>query len=92
MTPAQFVKWSEAYYGDYRPVVKVELLRWLEERGEPFISGLRIRVMHEYSNTYRMPPDIAKLKEFIEQTTFDEGRKVLQLAGEKRLAIEGGER
>lgn len=92
MTGQEFVKWSEAYYGDYRPVVKAELLRWLEERSALFITGLKNRVMREYSNQYRIAPDIAVLEKFREQGTYDAGRKVLQLAGEKKRMIERGER
>jgi hypothetical protein len=89
------VKWAEGYYGDYRPVVKVEVLRWLEERSEfstCFIDGLRIMVRDSYSNQYRMPPDIAILERYRNQATYDAGRKALQIASERteRKAIEGG--
>jgi hypothetical protein len=85
MTPLQFVSWAEAYYGNYRPIVKEELLVWLADRGEVFITGLRERAKKEYSNQYRIPPDIAILEGFRQQETFDLGRKLIESA--ERLKI-----
>jgi hypothetical protein len=90
MKPAEFIRWAEAYYGNYRPVVKEELLVWLTDKKELFITGLRERVKKEYSNQYRIPPDIAILEGFTGQATYDEARRVLKLTAENQGQI-GGE-
>lgn len=89
MTAKEFVAWAEAYYGEYRPVVKIELIDWLEERGHPFIEGLRERVREEFSNQFRIPPDIAALSKFREQETYDRGYDVIEMANTKRIAATG---
>lgn len=90
MTAEQFVKWSEGYYGNYNPVARADLITWLRDqvadRGEFFLAGLRERVRDEYSNVYKMPPDIAKLKEIHgvhPQETYDRGRRILAVAARK---------
>lgn len=88
MTAETFVRWAEAYYGDYKPVVKAELLRWLSERPPYFIAGLRERIRDEYSNQYRIPPDIAILNQYRNQETYDRGRNILALSADKRPEIE----
>jgi len=87
MIPADFVRWVEGYYGDYRPVVKAEVLHWLAERTPHFIAGLRERVRDEYSNQYRMPPDIAILNQYRNQETYDRGRAAMQLEADKKPPV-----
>lgn len=94
MKPETFVRWAEDYYGKYRPVVKAELTTWLSAKPPHLIAGLRERVRDEYSNQYRMPPDIALLKPLSsQQETYDRGRRIMELASEKQdqKMIEQGE-
>lgn len=77
MTSEAFVAWAEAYYGEYRPVVKAEVLRFLEERGPVFTAGVKDKVMKEYSNQYRNPPDVAQLFRHVGRDTYELGRKLI---------------
>ncbi|MFA5377276.1 MAG: hypothetical protein WC455_16115 [Dehalococcoidia bacterium] len=90
MTAEQFARWAEGYYGKYNPIARAELITWLGDKEPHFIAGLRLRVRDEYSNVYRMPPDIAKLREIHyhdTQLTYDTGRRAMEIATTRRVEI-----
>lgn len=84
MTPEAFVRWAESYYGEYRPVVKAELLEWLSGKPAHLIAGLRLEVRDTFSTQYRMPPDVAILEKLKRQSTYDRGREALRIAEQKQ--------
>ncbi len=88
MTADNLVLWFEKYYGEYKPVVKVEVLEWLKDKSQVFIIGLRIAVRDTYSNQYRIPPDVAILNKYRCQDTYDRGYKLIEADAKKR--IKGG--
>lgn len=90
MTAEAFVRWAESYYGEYRPVVKAELLEWLSEKPAHLIAGLRLEVRDTFSTQYRTPPDVAilnKLKTDHSQLIYDRGREALQIAEHKQKRL-----
>jgi len=86
LTIDYLVHWFEAYYGEYKPVVKAEVLEWLKDKSQVFIIGLRIAVRDTYSNQYRIPPDVAVLNKYRCQDTYDRGYKLIEASEQKRIS------
>lgn len=58
MTNELFVKWSEGYFSEYRPVVEKEVLKLLSSWDEDLIDELRAEAMNTISTSFKTPPDI----------------------------------
>lgn len=64
MTPAQFIAWSEAYYGvNYNQVQKHETADYLKKFGETYIECLKEEVKYTISPRFKAVPGIADLEE-----------------------------
>ena len=59
MKPETFTKWAEAYFGDYPPMVKKEVLRKLEGWLPGELLELRERALEEIETKYKSPPDVS---------------------------------
>lgn len=69
MKQANFLKWAEAYYGPYRPVVKAEVADYLARVDEQSVEALRQVLVRRYSTAWGRPPDVAKLLEMREEAS-----------------------
>lgn len=90
MKQASFLKWAEAYYGPYRPVVKAEVAGYLQRAGEQEIEALRRVLVRRYSTAWGRPPDVAKLLELREEVNLHHSAMVTQerIEANRRLLAE----
>lgn len=63
MSPAEFTGWAESYYGTYAPVVKAEVMKWCGNHSG-ILAALYVEIRNNYPNRFRMPPDVATLREY----------------------------
>jgi len=63
MTPKEFVRNIEAYYGSYeRPMVKVTVLKYAEQYGPEELRQTYHNLLLEFSGQYKVTPDVAAIE------------------------------
>ncbi len=61
MRTADFVRWAEGVYGEYRPLMKVEVELWLGSHDEYFLAALREICLRDHPSVYKVPPGVHEL-------------------------------
>ncbi len=79
MNPELFVKLAEGYFGEYRPVVKAEVLRELHTWDARSLEKLWEEAKRTVGTQYKTPPDVC----FIEKSEAFDFRK--EIAREERI-------
>lgn len=64
MSPEQFCAWAEAAFGKYLPLMKLEVVKWLEPRTSWFIAGMRMVALEGHPSVYGKPPGVYELEQF----------------------------
>ncbi len=69
---SEFINAIEGYYGSYKPVVKKLLYAYLKKNCKSVhLKQLFEIVVKSYTNTYKMPPDIAIMEKFLCDKNYD---------------------
>lgn len=68
MNAKQLLAWIEGYYGEYRPVMRAEVARYLEQRSAKYLDALQLTLKRCHSAEYKMGPDIKRLIDLREET------------------------
>ena len=58
MTAKDFIIWAENVYGEYRTMMKQEVLAVLSEWDQQSIYELRKETLREFDDKYRTPPGV----------------------------------
>jgi hypothetical protein len=61
----RIVKYFEEYYGEYRPLVKASVLKWLQEKNfsKRYLSALSEHIVKTISTKWKTPPSIKELED-----------------------------
>ena len=83
MTPEQFVAWAEAVFGKYLPLMKAEVLRWMEPHTPWFIAGMRMVALEGHPSVYGKPPGVYELEQF-KVKAYEKGHTLEAIAAANR--------
>ena len=83
MTPEQFVAWAEAVFGKYLPLMKAEVLRWMEPHESWFIAGMRMVTLEGHPSVYGKPPGVYELEQF-KVKAYEKGHTLEAIAAANR--------
>ena len=90
MTPKEFVKNIEAYYGRYeRPMVKATVLKYAEQYGPEELRQMYHNLIFEFSGQYKIAPDLAAIEKVRRNIQEDRGDGVYR--NDRRIGhMDGG--
>lgn len=62
MTPQKFIRWAEACFGEYRPLMREEVAEWLRIRSPFMLDALREVALRDHPSVYGKPPGVHELE------------------------------
>ena len=83
MNAEQFCAWAEAVFGKYLPLMKAEVLRWMEPHTPWFIAGMRMTALEGHPSVYGKPPGVYELEQF-KVKAYEKGHTLEAIASANR--------
>jgi len=93
MKAIEFIGWAEAYFGEYRPIVKQEVFDYINGWKDEEIDTLRNEAKTSVETKYKTPPDVyfaahSAAKNAVEwRARIDKSEETFKMIEERRQLI-----
>ena len=85
MTPQDFVKWTQGYYGNYPDGQKRDIWEYVKGWDGEYLEALKKVLIVNLSSQFKTPPDIATLNKYFSAATTE--KEKMAFAKEHRFEL-----